>query len=177
MTENWLFVWATQCRLGYWSQVSFFGHPSCSCHLLAQMFVCILMGQEWQRSTFTLCRTTPSSSWCPEVTPGAEEVKTHQSETSHQTLWCSSFPDDSCAFKSQLRKTSDCYSARARCTMSSSRRQKSFCLLTTTLIGTVKSCPTCCWTWRINLSWRVEMTTRTGLKVLSSPLWAHKLYQ
>lgn len=89
-----------------------------------------------------------------------------------ENIWlsaqCSFSPNNMCAFKFQLRKTSDCYSARA-CTMSSSRQQKSCCLLMTTPIRTVKSCPTCCWTWRINRSWRAETRTRTGLKVPSSP--------
>lgn len=85
---------------------------------------------------------------------------------------CSRFPNNTCAFKYQLCTTSDCYSARA-CTMSSSRRQKSCCLLMTTLIRSVKSCPTCCWTSRINLSWRTETMTRPGLKVLSSPDTRH----
>lgn len=176
MTKEWVFglVW-----IGLLITCTPLGHRPCSCHLLAQMFVCTLMGRGWRRSTFTRCRTTPSSSWCLEVTPGAEEVKTHQSQTSNQTRNVVVFPSDTCAFKCQLRKTSNCYSARARCTTSSSRRQRSCCLLTTTLIRTVKSCPTCCWTWRISLSWRAEAMTRTGLKVLRPPdqtLWAHKVY-
>lgn len=70
----------------HWSHLSLLCLPLCSCQLLAQMFVCILMGREWRRSTSTLCRTTPSSSWCPEVRPGAEEVKTHPSDQALNVL-------------------------------------------------------------------------------------------
>lgn len=149
----------------HWSHLSLSCLPLCSCQLLAQMFVCILMGREWRRSTSTLCRTTPSSSWCPEVRPGAEEVKTHPSD---QALNVLIFQITPAPFKSQSCTTSACCSARAHTAVSSSRRQRSCCLVMSTLIRSVKSCPTCCWTSRTNLSWRAETTTRAGSKVQCS---------